>query len=65
MEVLIHLIHSQTKSIYLLSRTTKQKKLMFKRAVDLSFAGCGFLGTFHVGSYAAFKNSDKGKVLLF
>ena len=30
-----------------------------RKAVDLSFAGCGFLGMFHIGSLAAFRGFSK------
>ena len=30
-----------------------------RKAVDLSFAGCGFLGMFHIGSLAAFRACSK------
>ena len=29
--------------------------MVAKKVIDISFAGCGFLGMFHVGSLAAFR----------
>ena len=38
--------------------------VVVKKLADLSFAGCGFLGLFHVGSLAAFrKYQAEGDVL--
>ena len=37
--------------------------MTLKKVADLSFAGCGFLGMFHIGALAAFrKHEDKGEV---